>query len=134
MSKISGHCVKLILPSLLKGLKDTQWRTKKGSVELLGAMAFCAPKQLSISLPTIVPKLTEVLTDSHTHVQSAANQALLHFGEIINNPEIQALVPVLLQALSDPDKNTQAALDNLLGTAFVHYIDAPSLALVCTIK
>ncbi|CAG8475625.1 4963_t:CDS:10 [Paraglomus occultum] len=133
MSKISGHCVKLILPSLLEGLKDTQWRTKKGSVELLGAMAFCAPKQLSISLPTIVPRLTEVLTDSHTHVQSAANQALLHFGEIINNPEIQALVPVLLQALSDPDKNTQAALDNLLETAFVHYIDAPSLALVMPI-
>ncbi|CAG8528557.1 17533_t:CDS:10, partial [Acaulospora morrowiae] len=133
MSKISGHCVKLILPSLLKGLEDRQWRTKKGSVELLGAMAFCAPKQLSISLPAIVPRLTSVLTDSHTNVQAAANQALLHFGEVINNPEIQALVPTLLNALSDPDKNTNTALDSLLETAFVHYIDAPSLALVIPI-
>ncbi|CAG8528815.1 4749_t:CDS:10 [Funneliformis caledonium] len=133
MSKISGHCVKLILPSLLAGLDDRQWRTKKGSVELLGAMAFCAPKQLSISLPTIVPRLTNVLTDSHTSVQSAANEALLHFGEVINNPEIQALVPILLKGLSDPDKHTNAALNSLLETAFVHYIDAPSLALVMPI-
>ncbi|KAG9284337.1 hypothetical protein G9A89_007492, partial [Geosiphon pyriformis] len=133
MSKISGHCVKLILPSILSGLDDRQWRTKKGSVELLGTMAFCAPKQLSISLPTIVPRLTDVLTDSHTHVQAAANEALLHFGEVISNPEIKELVPILLQALSDPDKNTNAALDALLETAFVHYIDGPSLALVMPI-
>ncbi|CAG8500654.1 3053_t:CDS:10 [Acaulospora colombiana] len=133
MSKISGHCVKLILPTLLVGLEDRQWRTKKGSIELLGAMAFCAPKQLSISLPTIVPRLTNVLTDSHANVQAAANQALLHFGEVINNPEIQELVPTLLSGLSDPDKNTNAALDSLLATAFVHYIDAPSLALVMPI-
>lgn len=130
MSKISGHCVKLILPSLLSGLEDRQWRTKKGSIELLGAMAFCAPKQLSISLPTIVPRLTNALADSHTNVQSAANKSLLHFGEVISNPEIQALVPTLLSGLSNPDKNTNAALNSLLETAFVHYIDAPSLALV----
>ncbi|RUS19023.1 armadillo-type protein [Endogone sp. FLAS-F59071] len=133
MSKISGHCVKLIMPSLLAGLDDRQWRTKKGSVELLGSMAFCAPKQLSISLPTIVPRLTDVLTDSHAQVTAAANQSLLLFGEVINNPEIQELVPILLNALSDPNTKTKAALTALLETAFVHYIDAPSLALVMPI-
>ncbi|KAF9987092.1 translational activator of GCN4 [Modicella reniformis] len=133
MGKLSGHCVKLIMPSLLSGLDDRQWRTKKGSVELLGSMAFCAPKQLSISLPTIIPRLSDVLTDSHTAVQEAARLALTQFGQVISNPEIQVLVPIMMAALCDPNTKTHPALTALLGTSFVHYIDAPSLALVMPI-
>jgi hypothetical protein len=82
MQTISGHCLKEILPSLLAGLDEPQWRSKKGTIEMLGAMAYLAPKQLSISLPTVVPRLTGVLTDSHTQVRAAANSSLLKFGEV----------------------------------------------------
>lgn len=42
------------------------------------------------------------------------------------------MVPILLKALGDPNKHTEPALDKLLSTAFIHYIDGPSLALVCS--
>ncbi len=90
--------MKRILPSLLSALDEKQWRTKKGSIELLGTMAFCAPKQLSVSLPTVIPRLSGVLTDSHAQVRTSANKSLKQFGEVINNPEIQSLVPTLLKA------------------------------------
>ncbi|PWN50148.1 ARM repeat-containing protein [Violaceomyces palustris] len=133
MQNVSGHCIKLILPTLLEGLEEKQWRTKKGAIELLGAMAYCAPKQLSMSLPTVIPRLSEVLTDSHTQVRTAANKSLKQFGEVISNPEIKGLVPILLKALIDPNTKTPAALKGLLETSFVHYIDSPSLALLVPI-
>uniref|UniRef100_A0A2N9J6T6 TOG domain-containing protein n=1 Tax=Fagus sylvatica TaxID=28930 RepID=A0A2N9J6T6_FAGSY len=133
MSQLSAQGVKLVLPSLLKGLEDKAWRTKQSSVQLLGAMAYCAPQQLSQCLPKIVPKLTEVLTDTHPKVQSAGQMALQQVGSVIKNPEISSLVPTLLMGLTDPNDYTKYSLDILLQTTFINSIDAPSLALLVPI-
>lgn len=96
-------------------------------------MAFCAPRQLSLSLPTIIPHLTGVINDSHAQVKSAANTSLKRFGEVLNNPEVKAMQSTLMKALADPTAKTESALKALLKTTFAHYLDAPSLALVMPI-
>jgi hypothetical protein len=96
----------------------------------VSAMAFCAPKQLSLSLPTIIPHLTGVINDSHAQVKSAANTSLKRFGEVLENPEVKAMQSTLMKALADPTAKTANALAVLLKTRFEHYLDAPSLALV----
>jgi len=132
-STLSSYGVKQILPILLNGLDDHQWRSKKGACDSLGAMAYLDPHQLALSLPDIIPPLTTVLTDSHKEVRASANRSLQRFGEVISNPEVKSVVHVLLKALSDPTKHTDDALDALIKIQFAHYLDAPSLALVVRI-
>ncbi|KAI9891925.1 MAG: translational activator of GCN4 [Vezdaea aestivalis] len=132
-ANLSSFGVKQILPTLLDGLEDQQWRSKKGACDLLGAMAYLDPQQLASSLPEIIPPLTNVLNDSHKEVRTSANRSLQRFGEVISNPEIKSVVNILLKALSDPTKHTDVALESLIKVSFVHYLDAPSLALVVRI-
>lgn len=132
-ASLSSYGVKQVLPTLLDGLNEDQWRSKKGACDSLGAMAYLDPQQLAVSLPEIIPPLTEVLNDSHKEVRSSANRSLQRFGEVISNPEVKSQVNILLKALSDPTKYTNDALDALIKVNFIHYIDAPSLALVVRI-
>ncbi|QLL32732.1 hypothetical protein HG536_0D02540 [Torulaspora globosa] len=130
MAHTTSFGVKKLIPVAISNLDEISWRTKRGSVELLGNMAYLDPSQLSTSLSTIVPQMVGVLSDSHKEVRKAADESLKRFGEVIRNPEIQKLVPVLIKAIGDPTKHTDTALDSLIETQFVHYIDGPSLALI----
>ena len=130
MKNTTSFGVKKLIPVAISNLDEIAWRSKKGSVELLGSMAYLDPTQLSSSLSTIVPEIVGVLNDTHKEVRKAADQALKRFGEVIRNPEIQAIVPDLINAIGDPTKYTESALDKLIQTQFVHYIDGPSLALI----
>ncbi len=130
VSEMSSQGVKMILPSLLSGLQERQWRTRAGAAEVLGAMAFCAPRQLAQCLPQVVPKLAEALADAHTRVVASAESAINRIAAVVRSPEVRNLSPFLLAALKDPAGRTRGAVDAMLGTEFVHAIDPASLALL----
>ncbi|CAM9326832.1 unnamed protein product, partial [Phaeothamnion confervicola] len=130
MANLSAHGVKLVVPAILASLSDPAWRTKQAAIQLLGAMAYCAPRQLAACLPQVVPRLGEAFADTHPKVREAGKKALEDIGSVIRNPEVGRLSMTLMAALSDPAKHTRAALEALLSCEFLHSIDAPSLALL----
>lgn len=103
MANISGPGVKLVLPTLLKGLSERAWRSKQASIQLLGAMSNCAPQQLATSLPTVVPALAGVLGDAHAKVSAAAKGAIEMIGSAVRNPEVRPLLARDVSA-SGPDR------------------------------
>jgi len=123
MQCLSATGVRLILPVLLKAIDQDAWRTKVGSVQLLASMGHCAPRQLSLCLPSIVPKVIEVLGDSHMKVQEAAVQALRQLCRAIRNPEIASLSKQIMAALQDPANKTHDCLVSLTKLEFKHFID-----------
>jgi len=134
MAQLSGPGVKQVLKPLLEGIKDKQWRTKVASIDLLSSMTNCLPKQLAACLPQVVPALCVVINDQHVKVKDAARIALDKVGNIISSPELRVMAPDLIEALTDGaqfEHITKRVLDQLLGTSFVHHIDAPSLSLAC---
>lgn len=133
MSRLSNHAIKQVLPIFLSGLYSENWRTKLASVEALGNMAFCAPKQISGFLPKIVKGIREVLNDTHEKVHAGALEAIKSIGSVIKCPEIADILETLIKALSNPTSHLKEALKMLLDTSFVHAIDAPSLSLLVPI-
>ena len=130
MSNLTSHGVKMVLPTLIKAFNAVQWRTKRASIMMLGAMAHAAPKQLANCLPQIVPKLTEALKDAQSRVKDAGKAALDDIASVITNPEVVELVPLLKSALIKPADHLSDALTALEETDFVNPIDAASLALI----
>ena len=51
MANFSNYAIKRALPQFLEELKKDNWRSKYATVEALGNMAYCAPKQISAFLP-----------------------------------------------------------------------------------
>lgn len=133
MRYLSATGVRLIMPVLLKAIDQDAWRTKVGSVQLLASMGNCAPKQLSLCLPTIVPKIIDVLGDSHMKVQEAAAHALRQLCQAIRNPEIASLSKHIMLALQDPANYTHNCLVLITQLEFRHFIDAASLSLIMPI-
>ena len=134
MAKLSAHGVKQVLTPILDSLpEETAWKSRQEAIRLLGMMAHCAPKQLSLCLPQIVPRLVDAGSDPHPKVKESAKEAMSDISSVIRNPEIAQLGPILLAALGDPAHKTKDALEALLECEFMHSIDAPSLALLIPI-
>jgi HEAT repeat protein len=130
MGIFSNYAIKQALPQFLKELENDNWRSKFSTVEALGNMAFCAPKQISTFLPQIVKVLREVLNDTHEKVHNAAIEAIKKIGSVIKCPEIGDMLECIIKALANTNTHLNEALNLILETSFAHAIDAPSLSLL----
>src|SRR4051812_31162095 len=124
MKTISPAAVKVFLPEILAGLDSDAWRAKCASADFLANISNCAPSQLSECLPKVIPGLADLMTDSHAKVKSSGINAIRQIATVIENPEILSINSHLISAFIEPAKETTRALQIIVNTRFIHFIDA----------
>jgi elongation factor 3 len=130
----SAYAMKPLLEVLFQGLKDYKWQIQTGCLELLADLAAHAPQQMGRYLTDVIVKLSDHVQDTKVEVRTAALETFTTVcRKVITNGDIQPLMPILLNAYTDPIAGTQAVLDTLLATTFVSTVDTPTLALLCPI-
>lgn len=131
MTCMSSQGLHVILPAILEGLKSDKWRTKCGASDLLGAISYCDQKQLSHTLPLVVPALIDMAHDAHMRVRAAGRAALDRIASAVASAEVRPLVPALLRALESPDGDAASqCIGELHRRQFASSIDPVALAIL----
>ncbi|CAJ1021422.1 hypothetical protein, conserved [Leishmania lindenbergi] len=130
MAKLSGVGLRQLIPRLVEGLASDSAKKRVPPLNFIGYVAFCSPKQLAAALPEIMKHIRGCLFDVNNAVAVAASNALRRVAGVVSNPEIQAHVELILNAMRSPSTETESALDALLYTRFVNVVDPASLALI----
>jgi hypothetical protein len=145
MSLVHPYLVpSVILPLLLTTLQQAMdWRTKATTLtclELLAqggggsnaARATQIQQVIYLSIPTLVPALTNQVWDTKPQVSKGARQALLAVCATNRNPDVARAIPAVCQAICKP-ADTNAAISELMGTTFIVPVDASTLAILCPV-
>jgi len=133
MANLSPHGLYVVLPLLGDCLTDreSQWQSRVQALEAMHRAIFVAKLQVSRCTAQIVPSVIEALTDTKQEVQFAAKTTLTAIGkELINSPEMVAMVDNLVAAIIDPIENTTPCVEKLMDVTFMNPIDRPCLSIM----
>lgn len=130
MRNLTDVGLRQLVPLLVRGVQSDQTKKRTPSLGFIGYVAFCSPKQLAATLPSIMQHITECICDANASVANAAFTALRRVAGVVSNPEIQEQVETILAAMRNPSAETENALDALIYTRFMNAVDPASLALI----
>ncbi|CAM9091110.1 unnamed protein product [Chrysoparadoxa australica] len=126
---MNPYALRAVLPVLMEGIENREWRTKVGALHLLSILEQSAPSQLAVTLPEIVPTVSHAMWDTKQEVQVAAKETLMKACAIIGNPDIAPLTEQLVTVIAKPEQTMQT-LDALLATTFVSAVDSATLSVI----
>eukprot|EP00271_Cylindrocystis_brebissonii_P017671 TRINITY_DN467_c0_g1_i1.p1 TRINITY_DN467_c0_g1~~TRINITY_DN467_c0_g1_i1.p1 ORF type:complete len:1057 (+),score=230.82 TRINITY_DN467_c0_g1_i1:190-3360(+) len=129
-SLICPFAAKQLTGAIFEGMADRKnWKTAEAALVLLGVLAHHAPRQLSLCLPEIVPKVSESMSDSKEQVKKAAFAAMTEACGAIGNRDIEAFIPALVSCIARPVEVPEC-VHKLSATTFVQQVNSSSLSLM----
>ena len=133
LHKSNDHSVRTITSILYESFNSMKWQTKKGALVLIGALAAHHPTVVQRNLPEMMLKLIEIAADVKKEVKDQTRQAFAEICSTITNVDIVPIIAKVTGAYMDPVKQTENALDALIGTTFINDVDVATLGLLVPI-
>ncbi|EKC98306.1 elongation factor 3 [Trichosporon asahii var. asahii CBS 8904] len=120
----------VILPTLLKNITEHgKWQVKLGCLEILQQLVVSAPVQMAAATPELIPVLSAAVWDTKSDVKKAAKATLNKSTALVENKDIEKLVPEIVKTLIEPEL-VPKTLTLLSATTFVAEVTSPTISLI----
>jgi len=127
--KCSAFAVKGLLPIIFKSLPvEQKWQIRVNALEMITKMTTIAPRQISKSLPEIVPEVTACMWDTKKQVKTASTAAMKAACDVIGNKDIEHMTDKIVVAITKP-KQVPEIMHELAGVTFVQSVESAALAM-----
>jgi elongation factor 3 len=122
--------VKLLVPLLLENLtNEKKWQTKMAALTFLKNLTKTSASQVQLSLPLIVPAVSDNMWDSKPEVKQAATECMEQVCETLDNLDVVPFLPALISCIMRPEEVPEC-IYKLSATTFVQQVEAPTLAIM----
>lgn len=130
VKSLNPNCVAVVLPLLFEGMGNKKkWETKFVSLAMLDCLVQTAPKQLGISLPDIVPVVSQCMWDTKPQVKKAGTSTMLNVCTLVGNRDLERFVPAVVSCIANPTEVPECI--HMLGaTTFVQTVGPSTLAIM----
>ena len=127
---VLAPAVRVVSSSVFDAMaQEKNWQTRVLALNLLAQCASAAPTEIAALMPEIVPQLTPSMTDTKKEVKKAAKKALNAALKVIDNKDINDLLPHIVTCIIKPEQ-TPELMHKLAAVVFVQTVDSPTLAVL----
>jgi elongation factor 3 len=129
-TNVNPFAMKSLLPVIFSKLPvEKKWQVRELALKCLASFGATAPKQLSYSLPVLVPEITACMWDTKKQIKTAATEAMREALKVIGNKDIEHMTEKILTAITKP-KEVPEIMHKMAGVTFVQSVESPALAMV----
>jgi len=119
----------VILPQLVTALgQDSKWQVQAGALELIIKIAGEAPQEMGTSMPDLVSAISPLMCHAKAQVSGPALKAMQDLCSVIENSDIQPVVPDVISALKSPAEADECIF-KLAAIVFVQQVECNALAI-----
>ena len=134
INRVSIQAFSFVLPILFTAMKtESKWRAKMGALMLLNKYILNVDIKdrdlLSVTLPLLIPQLTNLLHDTKPEVANLSKETLMIAMRGVTNRDLEPFIESLVGAMCNRE-TTDETIQKLAGVVFIQTVEGSALSVI----